>query len=109
MELTFKSSRLQRLLESQKLLRKQFGSKSERVIMRQMVLLDAAESIQDMLSGIGGWHELEADRKGQCAGDAGGGKRIIVKPNSPVSKKQGGGTDWTKVKSVQVVEVEDYH
>ena len=109
MELTFKSSRLQRLLESQKLLRKKFGSKSERVIMRQMVLLDAAESIQDMLSGIGGWHELEADRKGQCAGDAGGGKRIIIKPNPPVPKKQDGGTDWTKVKSVQVVEVEDYH
>lgn len=109
MELTFKSSQLQRLLESQKLLRKKFGSKSERVIMRQMFLLDSAESIQDMLSGIGGWHELEAERKGQCAGNAGGGKRIIVKPNPPVPTKQDGGTDWTKVKSVQVVEVEDYH
>ena len=109
MDLTFKSSRLQRLLESQKSIKRMFGSRSERVIMRQMALLNSAESMQDVFSGIGGWHELEADRKGQCAGNAGGGKRIIVKPNPPVPKKQDGGTDWTKVKSVQVVEVEDYH
>lgn len=109
MELTFKSLRLQRLLETQKLIRRTFGSGSERKIMQQMSFLSSAETMQDMFSGIGRWHELEGNRKGQCAGDAGGGLRIVVKPNAPVPKKQDGGTDWAKVKSVQVLEVEDYH
>lgn len=109
MELTFKSLRLQRILEAQKEITRAFGRGSERKIMRQMYLLSSTETMQDVFSGIGGWHELEGNRKGQCAGDAGGGLRIIVKPNPPVPMKPDGGTDWTKVKSVQVVEVGDYH
>lgn len=109
MELAFRSLRLQRILEDQKEIKRTFGSDSQRKIMQQMSLLNSAETMQDVFSGIGGWHELEGNRKGQCAGDAGGGLRIIVKPNPPVPMKPDRGTDWTKVKSVQVVEVGDYH
>lgn len=109
MKLTFKSSRLQRILEDQKEIKREFGSDSQRKVMRQMYLLSSAETMQDVFSGIGGWHELEGNLKGHCAGSAGGGLRIVVRPNPPVPKKQDGGTDWTKVKSVQVVKVVDYH
>ena len=109
MNLTFTTERLQRLLESQKEIRKAFGKESERKILRQMALLRGAESMRDVFSGPGKWHELDGDRKRQCSGGAGGGFRIIVEPVPPVPLKQDGGVDWAGVDSVHVVGVEDYH
>lgn len=109
MKLTFKSVPLQRLLESQKMIQKTYGRDSERKIQQQMALLGSAESMQDVFSGPGKWHELTGNRKRQCSGNAGGGLRILIEPVPPVPLREDGGVEWTKIDAVRIVGVEDYH
>ena len=55
-------------------------------------------------------HELEGDRKGQLAVDVRQPFRLVFEVDQdPVPKKEDGGLDWTKVESIKIMAIEDYH
>lgn len=55
-------------------------------------------------------HPLKGDRKGQFAVDAKHPYRLIFESNhDPIPVKEDGGVDLSKVTSVIILEVEDYH
>jgi proteic killer suppression protein len=57
-----------------------------------------------------GCHELVGQRKGEFAIPVSNNYRLIFKPyHDPVIRKSDGGIDWTKVSSIQIIGIEDYH
>jgi proteic killer suppression protein len=55
-------------------------------------------------------HELTGNRKGQLAVDLAHPYRLIFKPDDdPPVTKTDGGIDWKRVKTILIIEIEDYH
>jgi len=110
MEVSFANRKLQKLCESDKELRKAYGSDGAKKVMRRLSDLRAAPSLEEMRNLPGRIHELEADRDGQLAIDLAGGCRLVIAPtNGWPSEKQEGDHVWAEIDSVQVLEIADYH
>lgn len=73
--------------------------------------LDAAETLETMRHlKQARCHELGQDRKGELAVDLDHPYRLIFLPaNNPIPRKPDGGLDWTKVTSIRIVDITDYH
>ena len=110
MDVSFASPKLQKLCESEKELRKAYGSGGAKKVMRRLSDLRAAGTLEDMRNLPGRIHELSGDRDGQLAIDLAGGWRLIVAPTSgwPAEKAEGAHV-WTTIDAVKVLEVTDYH
>jgi toxin HigB-1 len=109
-EISFADPKLQKLCESEKELRKAYGSDGSKKVMRRLSDLRAAATLEDMRNLPGRIHELTADRHGQLAIDLTGGRRLIVAPTDgwPAEKDEGAHV-WTTIDAVQVLEISDYH
>ena len=53
--------------------------------------------------------ELKGNLKGKLSARLDGGNRLIFEPTGDDILKPDGGLDWSKVKSIRIVKVEDYH
>ena len=52
----------------------------------------------------------ESDLAGHLALDLDGGRRLVMRPkDDPAPTKDDGGLDWSRVASVIVTAIEDYH
>lgn len=110
MDVSFASRKLQKLCESEKELRKAYGSDSAKKAMRRLSDLRAAATLEDMRNLPGRIHELSGDRDGQLAIDLAGGRRLILTPTNgwPAEKAEGAHV-WTTIDAVTVLEITDYH
>jgi proteic killer suppression protein len=109
-EISFASRKLKQLCESEKELRKAYGSDGAKKAMRRLSDLRAAATLEDMRNLPGRIHELTGDRNGQLAIDLAGGSRLILVPTSgwPTAKAEGAHV-WAAVDAVTVLEITDYH
>jgi proteic killer suppression protein len=109
-EISFASRKLQQLCESEKELRKTYGSDGAKKAMRRLSDLRAAATLQDMRNLPGRIHELSGDRDGQLAIDLAGGRRLILTPTNgwPAEKAEGAHV-WNAIDAVTVLEITDYH
>jgi plasmid maintenance system killer protein len=81
-----------------------------RVIRRRLDDLDAAETLEDMRNIAGRCHELLGDRAGQLSLDLAHPQRLIFVPQGErVLRKADGGLDWTQIRSVRILGIEDTH
>jgi proteic killer suppression protein len=108
-EVMFATTRLQRLFESQKELRRAHGDRCAKKLMTRVSELQAATTLAEFRHLPGRCHELDGDRRGQLALELEGGKRLIFSPNGSDIHRADGGLDWSLVEAVCVVEVADYH
>ena len=110
MEISFASRKLKQLCESEKELRKAYGSDGAKKAMRRLSDLRAATTLEDTRNLPGRIHELTGDRDGQLAIDLAGRWRLIVAPTGgwPAEKAEGAHV-WTTIDSVTVLEITDYH
>ena len=110
MEISFATRKLKQLCESEKELRKAYGSNGAKKAMRRLSDLRAATTLEDMRNLPGRIHELAGNQKGQLAIELAGGWRLILEPTSGWPTEKGEGTHvWTAVDAVTVLEVIDYH
>lgn len=111
MIIRFNNSKLEKIFNSEKLLRKKYGDKQIKIIMKRMFELDAAESLDDFRSlPQARCHELKGKRNGQLSVDLKHPYRLIFQPDhDPIPCKSDGGLDWTNVNSILILEVVDYH
>lgn len=110
MEISFANRRLQRLCESFRAIQKAHGKACAKKLASRRADLEAAGTLEVMGNLPGNCHELNGDRDGQLAVDLTGGKRLIFRPSSnPPPQKADGGLDWTRVESVELIDVCDYH
>lgn len=110
MEVLFENEKLQRQVSNQRDLRRMWGDEGAKRITLRLQQLAAAETLSDMRQLPGRCHELSGNRAGELAVDVHGGHRLILKPSeNPPPTKQEGGLDWSRVESVTVTEIVDYH
>lgn len=107
MEITFTSSKLQRLCEQQAIAQKKLGRDCVRKLRSRLADLEAATSVQDLVAGRP--HPLKGDRLGQFSLDLQGGKRLFEPADDPIPYKEDGSIDWAQVTDVHIVFIGDYH
>jgi len=111
MEILFKTSKLRKIMSSGSMLVREFGKENARVIMRRMVLLDAADCLADIPAAKPTRrHALSGKRKGQYAIDAKHPFRIVLEPaDDPAPIGDDGSINLERVTSIRILGVEDYH
>ena len=110
MEILFRSARLHKTLGSERELTRRYGRNGARRIGARLAQLEAADTLEDMRYLPGRCHELGEDRQGQLAVDVEQPRRLVFEPSGdPSPKKKDGGLDWTKVISITIIEIVDYH
>jgi proteic killer suppression protein len=109
-DIIFKSRKLERLCNDDRLAQREWGKPQASVLARRLDDLRAARCLEDLRFAPGGLHELKGDRAGQLAMDLKGGDRLVIESaNDLPPTRPGGGLDWGQVTAVRVVEVVDYH
>jgi plasmid maintenance system killer protein len=109
-EILFVNTKLRKLCGSHQALQREHGQVCARKATARLQDLEAAASLEDMRTLPGKCHELSGDRAGQLAITLSGGKRLILEPASnPIPARPDGGLDWTNVRSIRVLAIDDYH
>lgn len=110
MDITFKNNKLHKIFNTAKLLNKTYG-KNAKFIMNRMAVLRAGINLSDIpVIKPERCHQLKGDRKGMFAVDLKQPHRLVFAPNhEPVPKMEDGGIDLTKITSITIICVEDYH
>lgn len=111
MEITFRTQKLKKTFDSEKDLKRAYGDRMARAIMRRLAVLKNAGTLAlvptlspDRL------HLLTGNRHGQYAVDLVHPYRLVFKPNhDPVPLKEDGGIDKERVTKITIREVVDYH
>ncbi|MEI8305495.1 MAG: hypothetical protein WCF99_00385 [Chloroflexales bacterium] len=110
MDIVFLNKRMAAEFNSLKALSRSYGAENARRILKRLDELRAADNLEVMRTLPGRCHELKYDRVGQLAIDVRHPYRLIFEPaNEPTPRKDDGGLDWSRVTSVRILEVEDYH
>lgn len=109
MEVRFAASQLQKTLTSSGALSRRYGDIGARKIRARLSQLEAADSLADLRSLPGRWHELTGDRAGHLVADLHQPFRMILRPAEPVPLTDDGGLDWSHVTTVIITEIVDYH
>jgi plasmid maintenance system killer protein len=110
MDVFFESARLAKLLQSQKLLTRKFGTENARLIKRRLDNLFIASNLEQFSTVVSSLHELKGDRAGTLSIHLRDGYRLIIAPaDEPAPRKPDGGLDWRAIVAVVVIAVEDYH
>ena len=95
---------------NQRLLIKRQGPRRAKRIRQRLDDLRAVENLSVMKNLPGRCHELTGDRNGQLSLDLDHPWRLIFVPaDDPPSLKDDGGIDWSNVRVVTILEIEDTH
>lgn len=111
MVISFSSSKLQKLCNSEKEMRAKLGVRMAGKLAQRLSELRAVDILEDLARlPSARCHELGQDRAGQLAVDLTHPNRLVFQPDhNPLPKKPDGGLDWAKVTRVTVIEIIDYH
>ncbi|MYB51310.1 MAG: killer suppression protein HigA [Acidobacteriia bacterium] len=111
MEVSFKTKKLAKVLNSTSAIRRTYGARMERDIATRLALLRNAPA----LSAVPRvpperLHQLKGHRKNQFAIDLTHPFRLVFVPDhKPLPLRDDGGIDLTSVTSIMIVEIVDYH
>jgi plasmid maintenance system killer protein len=110
-DISFKSSKLEKILSDKRALIQTYGPEQAKTIQRRLTELQAAENLETLktLPQVRP-HELTGNRAGQISLDIKHPYRLLVAPDyqSP-PRKDDGGLDWKKVTKIKILKVEDTH
>jgi plasmid maintenance system killer protein len=111
MIIIFKTTKLRKELNEDRLMVKKHGNQRARLLKQRLAELRAANKLEDLRNlPQARCHELKHDRKGQLSVDLDGPYRLLFQPeNNPIPKKPDGGLDWAGVTEVMILGVEDTH
>lgn len=110
MNITFKKKKLEKICNSRKLAQKEFGKIMGDRLMQRLEELSSCESLEIMkYLPQARCHELIQDRKGQLSVDLEHPYRLIFIPEPSFSYLSDGGLDWSSVKKIKIISVEDTH
>ncbi len=110
MEISFATSKLAKLCNSEKKLRGDYGPRMAMVILQRLMDLTAAETLESMRSIPGRCHSLTQNLDGLFAVDLVHPDRLVFVPDhDPVPQLKNGGVDWAKVTKIEVAGIGDYH
>jgi plasmid maintenance system killer protein len=106
----FKTEKIRRVCNDSKIATKELGADNAGKLRRRLDDLRAASSLEVMRNLAGRCHELKGDRKGELTLDLKHPIRLVFEPWGPdIKNKEDGGLDWSSVKVVRIIGVEDTH
>ena len=111
MEISFQNRRLERRFNSERELRRQYGTRMARAISARVLVLASADSLA-MIPNVPPerLHLLEGQRPNQFAVDLIHPYRIVFDiDHDPIPRKDDGGIDLTRVTAITIIDVVDYH
>lgn len=111
MEIVFVNSRLEKICNSAKKMKAEYGEETAKVLARRLVDLRAVATLEELDKLLGRCHPLSGPRAGQYALDLRGPKRLIFIPHdNPLPQLPSGGLNRSLVTSVCILEINiDYH
>ena len=110
MDITFRNSKLAKILCEQKRLEKEYGQEMAKVIRQRLDDLDSAACLADFKDLPGDCHELKGDRKGTISLDLRKQFRLLFKPSGDNPPRlPDGGLDRRRIDAVEIIGVEDTH
>jgi proteic killer suppression protein len=111
MEMTFRNEKLAKIFNSEKNLKREYGTQNANKIKLRLAVLMAATCLDEVSTRPPERrHELVGKRKGQFAVDLEHPKRLVFEPNhNPLPRRADGGLDLRKISAVTIIEIEDYH
>ena len=110
MIILFGRSKLHKIINDDKLLRRKYGALAS-TIRSRLDDLKAAETLSVIAKlPHHKCHELKGDREGCLAITLREPYRLVFEPaDEPSATKPDGGIDWDKVRSIRIIEIIDYH
>jgi len=111
MNIAFRTSKLQRIFNSETELKTTHGPQMAAVIRNRMVFLRAANNLDQVpVKPPFRRHQLTGEYKGCFAVDLKHPFRLIFRPiNDPLPSLEDGGIDLRRVTDIEIICVEDYH
>ncbi len=108
MEISFQTSKLQKLCENLEFASRRLGPDNATKLRRRLADIIAADNVTDIIAGNP--HSLKGDREGQFSVSLAGGTRLVFKPDhDTVPKRKDGSVNWASVTSITVCFIGDYH
>lgn len=108
MDLFFSDAKFARKCADEKTMRRSFGNERAVKLAQRIQQFRSVDSLDEMRSLPGNLHELIGDRKGLLAISLDGPFRLLIEPDEWVEDKDGR-LDWTRVKSIVIDSIIDYH
>jgi len=110
MEISFVTSKLAKICNSDKKLRGVHGARMAALIQQRLLDLDTANTLEAMRNVPGRCHQLTENLNGLFAVDLVHPDRLVFRPDhDPVPQLKSGGVDWSKVTKIEVAGIGDYH
>ena len=110
LEITFKTSKMQKIFNSKKLLDKTYGRNAKYIKLR-IALLGSCTNLNEVpTEKPERFHQLEGKKKGKFAVTLKEPFRLIFEPTyKPIPEKKDGGFDLKNITAIRIIAVEDYH
>ena len=87
---------------------RKLGAACARKLRSRLADIQAAACVAELTAGR--LHPLSGDRAGQFALDLEGGTRLVFEPDQdPIPCRDDGGIDWSRVTSIRIINIGDYH
>ena len=110
MNITFDNKKLQKIVNDDRMIVREFGRIRAEKFKARLEQLMFAQTLEDVRSLPGNYHELTGDRKGQWACDLDQPYRLIFEPHEcPIPVNEHGQYIWAEIKGVEIIEIVNYH
>ena len=110
MEITFTHKKLEKIVNDDRKLVKEFGKLRADKIKLRLAQLRFATTLEDVRNLPGNYHELKNNRKGQWGCDLDQPYRLVFTPHeNPIPSNEHDQYVWLEIKGVEVIEVVNYH
>ncbi len=109
MKIFYKTKKLAKVLNSSKLIDKNFGNSAKK-LKRRLDDMAMADNLKELMQLPGRHHQLTGNRKGQFACDLEHPFRLVYEPaNEPLPKDENEDLIYSEITIVEIIEVTDYH
>lgn len=110
MDVYFNNKELKELADNPRKCLKELGARRAKLFSTRILDLSDANSLEDLRTFPGHYHELTGNRKGQWACDLDQPYRLIFEPHEkPIPTDENGKYIWLEIKSVEINEITNYH
>ncbi len=110
MKITFEDNKLEKLVNDDRKLVKEFGKLRAAKIKARLAQLKFASTLEEVRNFPGNYHELINNRKGQWACDLDQPYRLVFTAHeNPIPTNADGRYIWLEIKGVAVIEIINYH
>ncbi|MCY1636584.1 type II toxin-antitoxin system RelE/ParE family toxin [Marinifilum sp. D737] len=110
MIITFADNKLKKYANNKTLADRKMGPKRSQIYQRRLDDLAAAENFEDLQYLPGRYHQLNGDLKDKWACDLDHPYRLVFEPaEKPIPKDGDGKQMLVEIKSLEIIEVNNYH